>query len=40
MTILLSENCARADVAQPHNSNDPTISRCMDYLLFPSSADR
>jgi hypothetical protein len=40
MTILLSENCARADVAQPHNNSDPTISRRMDDLLFPSSADR
>jgi hypothetical protein len=39
MTILLSENCARADVAQRHNNNDPTISRRMDDLLFPSSAD-
>jgi hypothetical protein len=39
MTILLSENCARADVAQPHNNSDPTISRRMDGLLFPSSAD-
>jgi hypothetical protein len=39
MTILLSENCARADVAQPHNNNDPMISRRMDDLLFPSSAD-
>jgi hypothetical protein len=39
MTILLSENCARADVAQPHNNNDPTTSRRMDDLLFPSSAD-
>jgi hypothetical protein len=39
MTILLSENCAGADVAQPHNNSDPTISRRMDDLLFPSSAD-
>ena len=40
MTILLSENCARADVTQLHNNSDPTISRPMDDPLFPSSADR